>query len=205
MPPASAPTGLGPSNWLMLVHLDCVHFTCVEPGATGLHKPTRGAAPGIAGRPGAFLGSFWVALVVYLAPYRRWRHKMGTFPLQMDFMATRMPPLCCISLSKTPMKNNNRPTAPMAGPVGPAVKTSHFLRRASTRNPKLAMRYGKNFRKKHFCTLGRWLWPSVVVMMALLAPGARPPDCGARFARCRPTGQNQCFSRSHLVRLRLNV
>ena len=51
---------------------------------------------------------------------------MGTFPLQMDFMATRMPPLCCIPLSKTPMKNNNRPTAPMAGPVGPAVKPIHF-------------------------------------------------------------------------------
>ena len=51
---------------------------------------------------------------------------MGTFRLQMDFMATRMPLLCCISLNKTRMKNDNRLTPPVTGPVRPAVKTSIF-------------------------------------------------------------------------------
>ena len=130
--------------------------------------------------------------------------KMGTFLLQMDFMATHMPPVCCISLNKTPMNINNRPTAPMAGPVGPVVKSSHFLRRVSTRNRKPATRHREK-NVTYFYTLGCWLWPAMVVMMALLAPGTHHPEFGARAGRCRPTGQNQCFSRSHLVRLRLNV
>ena len=72
----------------------------------------------------------------------------------MDFMATRMPLLCCISLSKTIINNNNRPTAPMTGPVGPVVKTSHCPRRVSTRNPKPAARHRKIFGKTYFYTLG---------------------------------------------------
>ena len=89
-----------------------------------------------------------------------------------------MPPLCCISIGKTRMNNNNRPSAPMAGPVGPAVKPSHFPRRASTRNPKPATRHGKNVGKTYFYTLGLWLWPAMVAMMALFAPGAPPPILG---------------------------
>ena len=78
---------------------------------------------------------------------------MGTFPLQMDFMATRMPLLCCISLSKTIINNNNRPTAPMTGPVGPVVKPSHCPRRVSTRKsaePETGRATSQNLRENVF-------------------------------------------------------
>ena len=43
------------------------------------------------GLPSAFLALGWVALVVFLARYRRSGRKLDTFPLQMDFMAADMP------------------------------------------------------------------------------------------------------------------